>query len=472
MPLNTKPKIASGLLTDVGRQRIDGPNQDDGVVVELPTGGLYAVADGMGGHAAGELASRVALEGLVKCYTTGNVSPPERLIESVQAANTDVIRHAVGECVGMGTTLLVAVIDGGALLMAHVGDSRGYLMRGGKLQQLTEDHSWVAEQIRMGFLTPEEAKNYQWKSVVSNALGGEHRVRLEIFGMPLKAGDRLLLCSDGLSGVVEEEVIARYLLRADDPKAVAALLVNAANEEGGPDNITVLVIDIGQDSKMPAYRLPQRQAMGPEYAEVLLNARRSHSLSSYFLLTTVYFTLLGVALIQSHWVTILCTGLLIIAGLLFYSLWQRQRSARQADEMTFSIQKASQTSQPNHELEEMHITQISGAQTSNTQTKHTKATQSDDSTVAVLSTHGTLEKVAETEKNTGRRSTDSRANNTEANNSAASDNSQPCSTPANNNGQLTRMDVLEVQPPSLADMADIDMESIEVKPPHIEDISK
>lgn len=302
------PFLAFGLLTDVGRQRMGGANQDAAIATELPQGGLYAVADGMGGHAAGELASRLALETLASTYRQGRGSPPDRLIEAVQAANLAVLQHAVGESVGMGTTLIALVIDRGAALFAHVGDSRAYLLRGGELLRLTEDHSWVAEQIRLGVLTEEEARNHQWRSVVSNALGGEERARLELFGLSLKAGDRLLLCSDGLSGVVDEKDLLRLLSLNDTPQAVTRLLVDAANDRGGPDNITALVVDIVRAVPAPRYALPE-PLDGPEYADILLSTRRGSSLLTYLLLSLVYFTLLGVMLIPER------SGLIALLGL-------------------------------------------------------------------------------------------------------------------------------------------------------------
>ncbi|RJF71940.1 serine/threonine-protein phosphatase [Deinococcus cavernae] len=311
------PLTSSGLLTDIGRQRIGGVNQDAGMALDLPRGGLYAVADGMGGHAAGELAANLALDTLTQNYLEGRGQPPERLAEAVQAANLAVIRHAVGESVGMGTTLLAILIDGGAALVAHVGDSRAYLLRDNELLRLTDDHSWVAEQVRLGFLTEEEAHEHQWKSVVNNALGGEERVRLELFGLPVKAGDRLLICSDGLSGVVPEPELLRFLSRRDAPETVTRLLVDAANDAGGPDNITAVIVDVVRTLPLPRYALPPRTPDGPEYVDVLLTARRGSSLVTYLILTLVYFTLLGMILIPEHRTLIGLLGLLLLAMIVF-----------------------------------------------------------------------------------------------------------------------------------------------------------
>ncbi|WP_051655607.1 PP2C family protein-serine/threonine phosphatase [Deinococcus marmoris] len=310
------PNWSYGLLTDVGRQRRGGVNQDAALALDLPQGGLFAVADGMGGHAAGELAATLALEALSSHYLTSRVSPPARLAEAVQAANVSVLRHAVGEYMGMGTTLIAALIDRGALMIAHVGDSRAYLLRGSELHRLTEDHSWVSEQVRLGHLTEEEARDHQWRSVVSNALGGEERVRLELFGLRLCAGDRVLLCSDGLSSVVADNELLELLARPLVPESVVRCLIDAANDAGGPDNITALVIDIQQDQHLPSYDLPVPQNSGPDYVDALLGAQRGNSLNTYLLLMLAYFTLLGVILLPGQRMLIAVFGTALLAGIL------------------------------------------------------------------------------------------------------------------------------------------------------------
>lgn len=310
------PNWSYGLLTDVGRQRRGGVNQDAALALNLPQGGLFAVADGMGGHAAGELAATLALEALSGHYLSRRNPPPMRLAEAVQAANVSVLRHAVGEYMGMGTTLIAALIDRGALMIAHVGDSRAYLLRGGELHRLTEDHSWVSEQVRLGHLTEAEARDHQWRSVVSNALGGEERVRLELFGLRLRAGDRVLLCSDGLSGVVTDAELLDLLARPLAPDSAVRCLIDAANDAGGPDNITALVIDIRQDQRLPAYTLPAPQNSGPNYVDALLGAQRGSSLNTYLLLMLAYFTLLGVILLPGQRVLIAVVGTALLAGIL------------------------------------------------------------------------------------------------------------------------------------------------------------
>ena len=321
------PSLTSGLLTDVGRQRQGGVNQDAALALDLPQGGLYAVADGMGGHAAGELAANLALDALSQHYLDGRGTPPARLAQAVQAANIAVLRHAVGEYVGMGTTLLAALVDRGAVLIAHVGDSRAYLLRGSELHRLTEDHSWVAEQVRLGHMTEAEARDHQWRSVVSNALGGEERVRLELHGLPTQPGDRLLLCSDGLSSVVTDQELCAILARPLPPDTITRLLVNAANDGGGPDNITALIVDIHRDARLPGYALPPRREDGPMYVDVLLTTQRGNSLMTYLLLMIAYFTLLGIMLVPERrsLIGLLGTSLLLVL-LIGQRLTQRRRT--------------------------------------------------------------------------------------------------------------------------------------------------
>jgi PPM family protein phosphatase len=314
MRRSATPLLASGLLTDIGRQR--SINQDAGLILDLPKGGLFAVADGMGGHAAGELAANLALDTLSSSFLGGRGASPERLAEAVQDANLAVLRSAVGEYVGMGTTLVVMVIDKGAALIAHVGDSRAYLLREGELHRLTEDHSWVAEQVRLGHLTETEARNHQWRSVVSNALGGEERVRLELYGLPICKGDRLLLCSDGLSGVIEESELYDVLNELRDPDLAVRKLIDLSNDEGGPDNITAIIVDIEQASRLPTYALPVRLSEGPQYVDMLLGSRRGNSPVTYLALVLVYCTLMGLVLYPEHQTVIGAVGLVLLAGLL------------------------------------------------------------------------------------------------------------------------------------------------------------
>lgn len=319
--------LPASVLSDTGKQRSGSVNEDAGLVVELPQGGLYAVADGMGGHAAGELASTLALQSLANTYRKSRATPPIRLARAVQQANLTVLRHAVGEYAGMGTTLVALVVDRGAALLAHVGDSRAYLLRGEQLYRLTEDHSWVAEQVRLGHLSEDEARDHQWRSVVSNALGGEEQVRLELYGFPVRSGDRLLLCSDGLSGVVEESDLLEILSWKFSPQQLTQQLIDAANDQGGPDNITALVVDIpALPGKMPSYSLPARRLDGPAYLDIWLSQQRDTYLLTYLALGTLYGMFIALLLFQRHFVPIVMTSVLILAILQF--IYRRNRLKR------------------------------------------------------------------------------------------------------------------------------------------------
>lgn len=326
----TSPLI-SGLLTDTGLQR--SINQDAALALELPQGGLYAVADGMGGHVAGELAANLALDHLSTVYLDGRGQPPERLAEAVQAANLAVVRHAVGEYVGMGTTLIVLVVDRGLALIAHVGDSRAYLLRAQQLHRLTEDHSWVAEQVRLGHLSEDEARSHQWRSVVSNALGGEERVRLELYGFRLRQGDRLLLCSDGLSGVVSEARISELLQNGDSPEQTARRLVAAANDEGSPDNVTAVVADVLSGAALPRYAVPTRREEGPQYVDLLMGTGRGTSPTTYLLLVLCYFLLMALVLYPQYRSAITVLGLGLLSGLILSIQWRRFQTRSRLPEL-------------------------------------------------------------------------------------------------------------------------------------------
>jgi serine/threonine protein phosphatase PrpC len=225
-------------LTDTGLTR---SGNEDALLIEPP---LYAVADGMGGHRAGEIASRVALEELL-------ASAPARLDgkalgRAVRAANRAVIAAAAKSRTrtGMGTTLTAAMVDGARLAIAHVGDSRAYLMHGGRMERLTDDHSMVGDLIREGSLTEEEARFHPQRSVITRALGSDPNMLADVFEVEASAGDRLLLCTDGLTGMLADEFISEILSSEKEPEGAVRTLVDAANRAGGYDNITVIVVDL------------------------------------------------------------------------------------------------------------------------------------------------------------------------------------------------------------------------------------
>jgi serine/threonine protein phosphatase PrpC len=255
-------RIASGGMTDVGRVRA---NNEDCFRIVAPLN-LFVLSDGMGGEAHGEIASALAVETVVKhCLDTkdnpaapvfGEAKPgwsarTKCLSSAVYLANKNIFKSAEEhpDQHGMGATLTAAWIDGSILSVAHVGDSRAYLLRGGNLLQLTQDHSLVAEQVRRGILTAAEADESDMQSVLLRALGAHPEIEVDAEENSLIAGDILLLCSDGLTRMVTEPEVAGALQAETDPGRAAERLVELANERGGADNITVIVVRFETESK-------------------------------------------------------------------------------------------------------------------------------------------------------------------------------------------------------------------------------
>lgn len=235
-----KRTVASffGSRTDVGCIR---DHNEDSLVVAPP---LFAVADGMGGHAAGEVASEIAIQVLTE--QAPKHPDAEALGRAVEAANAEIITAAAqgrGRA-GMGTTVTAAMLEDERLVIAQVGDSRAYLLHNGKLQQLTRDHSLMADMIDAGQITPEEARVHPNRSIITRALGSNPHTRPDLFELNVHTGDRLLLCSDGLSTMLEDHQIEQILNRQEDPQRCAAQLVNEAIGAGGYDNVTVVVVDV------------------------------------------------------------------------------------------------------------------------------------------------------------------------------------------------------------------------------------
>jgi serine/threonine protein phosphatase PrpC len=255
-------RIASGGVTDVGRVRSN--NEDSFKIVEPLN--LFVLSDGMGGEAHGEIASAIAVETVVKhcldfkanpaAKVIGTVQPnwsarTKRLSTAVHLANKNIFKSAEEnpDQHGMGATLTVVWIDGAKLSVAHVGDSRAYLLRGGSLLQLTRDHSLVAEQVRRGILTSAEAEESDMQSVLLRALGAQAEIEVDAEEHTLFPRDVLMLCSDGLTRMVTEPEIAGTLQAETDPTRAAEKLVALANERGGPDNITVVIVRLEKESK-------------------------------------------------------------------------------------------------------------------------------------------------------------------------------------------------------------------------------
>jgi protein phosphatase len=254
-------RLADGARSDVGRGR---PENEDSVLVDREHH-LYAVADGMGGHRAGEVASATAIESLRSAYAGGRP-----LDQAVEAANAAVFAKAAADDAlrGMGTTLTaLAVEDGHTALLGHVGDSRAYLMRDGAVTQVTDDHSLVEQLVREGRLSPEEAQHHPQRAIITRALGVDAQVEVDVYRVELEPGDRLLICSDGLTNMLSDDTIALALRRHPDPQQAADTLVDMANQAGGDDNITVVVLDALADGEPPAAGAEPRAAAPPEPVE-------------------------------------------------------------------------------------------------------------------------------------------------------------------------------------------------------------
>jgi len=249
-------------VTDLGRVRTN--NEDCYKIVEPLN--LFVLSDGMGGEAHGEIASAMAVETVVKhcldieanpaAKVIGPVQPnwnarTKRLSTAIHLANKNIFKSAEEnpDQHGMGATLTAVWIDGAKLSIAHVGDSRAYLLRGGSLLQLTRDHSLVAEQVRRGILTSAEAEESDMQSVLLRALGAQAEIEVDVEEHTLFPRDMLLLCSDGLTRMVTEPEIAGTLQAETDPERAAEKLVALANERGGPDNITVVIVRTEKESK-------------------------------------------------------------------------------------------------------------------------------------------------------------------------------------------------------------------------------
>ena len=236
-------KLRAGYASNVGLVR--RTNEDS----YLLRRGLYAVCDGMGGARAGEIASEMACRGLLEADTS--VADGQSLAELVRRINRQIAERSQDEVSlqGMGTTLTAALAGQDKLLLVHVGDSRAYLWHEGELTQLTNDHSWVAEMVRRGELTAEEAAVHPHRSVITKALGTERELEPDLLEARVEPGDRLLLCSDGLTGMVPDSDIKETLGWQGMAQEAADLLVAAALAGGGEDNVTVIVVDVLSDDE-------------------------------------------------------------------------------------------------------------------------------------------------------------------------------------------------------------------------------
>ena len=241
-------------LTHVGRQR---QHNEDSFLVE-DTARLFLVADGMGGHAAGEIASRIAVDSISEfilhtkeddgtwphAYDEHLKRTTNRLLAAVRMANTRVLEamRKDARLRGMGTTVVACMADNETMSFAHVGDSRAYLIRENRLSRITNDHSWVFEQVQAGMLTEAEAEKHPLRNVITRALGGALQVTPDASEIEIQTGDVYLLCSDGLTGMVPEEEILRTVTENEDLEVACQRLIEKANERGGLDNVTAVLV--------------------------------------------------------------------------------------------------------------------------------------------------------------------------------------------------------------------------------------
>ncbi len=259
------PPIRSAGLSDIGRRRKS--NEDSFAISE--DGTLFIVADGMGGHAAGEVASRLAVESIER-HISGTdprkeptlpasfrspgidevslPAPARRVLNAIRLANQEIVRSVRKDSSmrGMGTTVVIAYVHGSRAYIGSVGDSRAYVVRDQSLRQLTSDHTLVNEQVRAGALSSQEARHHPARNILTRAVGSQEEVEADLVEWDLRPGDILLLCSDGLTTMAEDaDILKTVLTHPDDPEAASRALVELANDRGGDDNVTVVLGRVG-----------------------------------------------------------------------------------------------------------------------------------------------------------------------------------------------------------------------------------
>ena len=259
-------KLIHAARTDVGMIR--SGNEDNFAVHPTSAGGLYIVADGMGGHAAGEVASEMAVEivqrELAHVRDLDGEDVVQLVANSLKHANRAIHERTLTEVdkQGMGTTASVLVLAGSRYLIGQVGDSRVYLLRNGRFDQLTKDHSYVQEQVDAGFLTPEQARYHPYSNVITRCVGASSDVEPDSYIGEAKVGDTYLVASDGLTGMVDDRRLQQLLMARAEPKRIVDALISEANGRGGLDNITAILVrieeldpddDPGRTVETPAY---------------------------------------------------------------------------------------------------------------------------------------------------------------------------------------------------------------------------
>lgn len=266
MGFGQQARVSFGSRTDVGLVR---EQNEDSLIVRPP---LYVVCDGMGGHEAGEIASEIAVN--VISGSAPEYPDASELGQAVEEANLAIMRAAaegVGR-VGMGTTCTAAMLQGERLVVAQVGDSRAYLLHDGNIQQLTRDHSLVADLVEAGHITPEEARFHPQRSVITRALGSDPHMRPDLYEINVQTDDRLLLCSDGLYSMVDDYTIEGILEAHEDPQQAAEELVAAALKAGGHDNVTVIVVDVTGFAEVRRKKMARKTKVTAVVVVVLLIA--------------------------------------------------------------------------------------------------------------------------------------------------------------------------------------------------------
>ncbi len=261
--MQTLFEINYGVKSDVGRVR---KNNEDYITYYVPTdadelkknGSLFIVADGVGGAAKGEVASHFAADMVIyEYYNNEDLPPAERLEKAIEHASHEIYSHSQtnGNFTHMATTMVAALILQNNLIVAHVGDSRLYLIREGKIKQVTRDHSVVAEMVKNGLMTEEEARTSKAKNRLSRSIGGEASVKVDVSEpIPLKLGDRILLCSDGLTRYLDGEEL-KIAVQKGDVEAVSKELIKYANSQGGVDNVSTILLEIVEKAKIHVKKL-------------------------------------------------------------------------------------------------------------------------------------------------------------------------------------------------------------------------
>lgn len=242
--------MVKAAVSDIGKSR--DKNQDAYYLAEDGESPLYIVADGMGGHRCGEIASSMALDSVLDSFRSNikNISNKDDILKliktSMETANIKVYLKSLEmkECKGMGTTMTLAYIFKDRILIGHVGDSRAYIIRDNNIEQITEDHSYINELLKSGTITLEEAKSHPKKNMITRALGASSIVEVDIIQKKYKKNDTLLICSDGLFNMVNEKEICDVFNREPSIKTCSSRLIDMANEKGGFDNITVVAVKL------------------------------------------------------------------------------------------------------------------------------------------------------------------------------------------------------------------------------------